>query len=100
VQLISYDGEPVALVVDGDLAVMAPDIAALGSDDPLFRMTAAMCRLAMEVALGLATGPYDDQRGERYARELLIPEETFAALAWLPDPYLRLLLCAVRADRG
>lgn len=77
-----------ALVVNGDLAVFHPAVEALGPDHPLHRFAAAMCRLAMELELGLVGGPYDEERAEGYARELLMPEQEFAALAWLPDPYL------------
>jgi hypothetical protein len=87
-RVISYRGEPVTVVVFGDLAILAPDVEQRGADDPLHRFTAAMCRLAMELELGLSEGAYDDERAEGYARELLMPEIEFAALAWLPDAYL------------
>jgi hypothetical protein len=61
-QLITYAGEGVALVVNGDLVVFAPDVEARGRDDPLFRFVAAICRLAMELELGIADGPYDEER--------------------------------------
>jgi hypothetical protein len=85
---IIYRGRPVALVVHGDLAVFGADVEARGADDPLFRFAAAMCRLAMELELGLETGPYDEERAEGYAREALMPAGCFAALAALPDAYL------------
>jgi hypothetical protein len=66
VELISYRGEPAAVVVSGDLTVFAPELEARGWDDPVFRFVAAMCRLAMEIELGLEHGPY-----EGYAREAL-----------------------------
>lgn len=87
-RLISYRGEPVALVVNGDLAVFEPELEARGPDDPLFRFAAAMCRLAMEIELGLLAGPYDEERAEGYARELLMGADGFGALAALPDTYL------------
>jgi hypothetical protein len=85
---ITYRGRVVALVVNGDLAVFSPQLEARGPDDPLFRFAAAMCRLAMELELGLETGPYDEERAEGYAREVLMPAECFAAIAALPDTYL------------
>lgn len=85
---ITYRGRPVALVVKGDLAVFSPEVEVRGPDDPLFRFAAAMCRLAMELELRVETGPYDEERAERYAREVLLPAECFAALAALPDAYL------------
>ena len=36
-----------------------------------------MCRLAMELELGLATGAYEQTRAEAYARDLLMPAEMF-----------------------
>ena len=87
-RLIIYYGEPVALVVHGDLALLAPELEELGPDDPLHRFAAAMCRLAMELELGLAHGFYDEERAQGYARELLMSEQEFAALASLPDLYL------------
>ena len=87
-ELISYRGEPAAVVVNGDLTVFAPELEARGWDDPVFRFVAAMCRLAMEIELGLENGPYDDERAEGYAREALMPTDCFAALAALPDAYL------------
>lgn len=75
-------------MVNGDLAVFSPQVEARGPDDPLFRFAAAMCRLAMELELGVETGPYDEKRAEAYAREELMPAEYFAAIAALPDAYL------------
>jgi hypothetical protein len=85
---ITYRGQLVALVVNGDLAVFSPEVEALAASEPLFRFAAAMCRLAMGLELGLDAGPYDEERAEAYARELLMPEDGFAALATLPDAYL------------
>jgi hypothetical protein len=88
VELIRYRGEPAAVVVNGNLTLFAAELEARGSDDPVFRFVAAMCRLAMEIELGLERGPYDDERAEGYAREALMPTDCFAALAALPDAYL------------
>ena len=85
---ITYRGELVALVVHGDLAVFSPVLEARGGEDPLFRFVAARCRLAMEIEGGLTAGPYDDERAEGHARDVLVPADCFAALAALPDPYL------------
>jgi hypothetical protein len=88
VRAITYRGQALALVVDGDLALFDPQLEARGFADPLLRFVAAMCQLAMELELSLEQGPYDDERAQGFARELLMPEGEFAALAWLPDPYL------------
>jgi hypothetical protein len=85
---ITYRGDLVALVVNGDLAVLSPVLEARGDEDPLFRFAAAMCRLAMEIERAVTTGPYDDRRAEGYARDALMPADCFAALAALPDAYL------------
>jgi hypothetical protein len=85
---IRYQGRLVAVVVGGDRALFDPQLEARGFADPLLRFVAAMCRLAMEVELGLEPGPYSDERAERYARELLLPAGEYEALASLPDAYL------------
>ena len=87
-ELITYRGEPAAVVVNCDLTVFAPELEARGWDDPVFRFVAAKCRLAMEIERGLAAGRYDDERAEGYARETLMAGDCFAALAALPDIYL------------
>ena len=87
-ELISYRGEPAAVVVNGDLTVFAPELEARGWDDPVFRFVAAKCRLAMELERGLIAGRYDDERAEGYARDALMERDCFAALAALPDAYL------------
>jgi hypothetical protein len=88
VHLITYRGEPVAIVVNGDLALFDPELERRGWDDPLLRFVAAMCRLAMEIELGHEPDPYSDERAEGYARESLMPEGEFAALGALPSAYL------------
>src|SRR4051794_18620806 len=87
-QLITYADRATAVVVNGDLTVFEPDLEARGWADPVLRFVAAMCQLAMEIELGLADGGYDHRRARGFARELLMPEGEFAALAWRPDPYL------------
>jgi hypothetical protein len=88
VKAIRYQGSAVAVVVDGDHAILDPQIQGRGRCDPLLRFVAAMCRFAMEIELGLEPGRYSDDRAERYARELLMPEGEYYALASLPDAYL------------
>ena len=87
-QLITYAGQAVALVVSGELALLDPELEALGFGDPLLRFAAAMCRLAMEIELGLPEDRHGEERAQRYARVLLIPAGEFAPLASLPDGYL------------
>jgi len=65
---IRYAGAPVAVVVNGDLAVLAPALDVLGPEDALHRFVGAMCRLAMELELGIAQGAYEDERAEGYSR--------------------------------
>jgi hypothetical protein len=88
VELITHRDAPAAIVVNGDLTVFDPALEARGWDDPVVRFVAAMCRLAMEIELGLERGPYDDERAEGHAREALMPTDCIAALAALPDAYL------------
>jgi hypothetical protein len=92
-QLVTYGGRPLALVVNGDLAVFDAELETHGFDDPLLRFVAAMCKLAMELERGLAEGNYDEERAQGYARELLMPEQEFAALGFLPDRYLATCFC-------
>ncbi|HYY22781.1 MAG TPA: hypothetical protein VE780_12970 [Thermoleophilaceae bacterium] len=40
--------------MNGDLALLEPKLEARRIDDPVLRFAAAMCRLAMEIELGLA----------------------------------------------
>jgi hypothetical protein len=87
-RIVRYRGRPAAVVVDADRVVFDPALEARGCGDPLLRFVAAMCRLAMEIQLGLESGAYDDERAEGYAREALMGGDCFAALAALPDPYL------------
>jgi hypothetical protein len=44
-----------------------------------------MALYAFEVDTGLEPGPFDQKRAERYALELLLPDEDFTVLADLPD---------------
>ncbi len=87
-QAINYRGRCLAVVVHGDLAVFDAELETRASDDSLLRFVAAMCRFAMEIDQGLLPGEYEDALAESYARELLMPAREFAALAWLPEPYL------------
>jgi hypothetical protein len=82
-QLIRYDGWPVALAgTDG--VVFHPALLDLAERDeahPLVRFTCAMALHAFEVDTGLEDGPVDQRRGERFAREFLMPAEQFRASA-------------------
>jgi hypothetical protein len=52
--LVTYSGEAVALVVNGELAIFDPELEIRGFSDPLLRFVASMCKLAMELELGPA----------------------------------------------
>ena len=62
-RLITHAGVAVALVVNGDLALFDAELDERGFYDPLVRFTAAMCRLAMGIELGVADGRYAEARG-------------------------------------
>jgi hypothetical protein len=62
IQLVTYGSRPLALVVDGDLAVFDAALETHGCDDPLQRFVAAMCKLAMELERGLAQGRTTSER--------------------------------------
>jgi Zn-dependent peptidase ImmA (M78 family) len=89
-QLIRYDGWPVALAgTDG--VVFHPALLDLAERDeahPLVRFTCAMALHAFEVGTGIEEGPLDQRRVERFARELLMPAELFRAGSEAPDAEL------------
>jgi hypothetical protein len=92
-QLITYRSEPVAIVMHGDLAVLAPYIGALRLNAPVRRFVTAMCRLAMELELGLASGGYEQTRAEAHARALLMPATMFRLVEASADCELAELFC-------
>ncbi len=87
-QAISYRGHCIAVVVHGDMAVFASELETRRFDDPLLRFVAAMCRFAMEIERGQVSDEYEDALAESYARELVMPADEHAPIAWLPDVHL------------
>lgn len=69
--LISYDGEPVALV-NARLVTFIGSSTDLPDGSPLLRMLLYMARYAQLVATGERLGPYTDEDAERFARAALI----------------------------
>lgn len=61
--LIRWQGEPVALVIDGEAFVN------LHLDAQATLTVKAMCLFALEVQAGAIDGPYSDERARAYARE-------------------------------
>src|SRR5918992_538878 len=89
-QLIRYDGWPVALAGTHSV-VFHPALLDLAERDqahPLLRFTCAMAVHAFEVDTGLEAGPFEQHRAERFARELLMPSEQFRANAEETDAEL------------
>lgn len=73
--LVTYDGEPVALVNPRHTTLVG-QAADLLPNHPLLRMTIAMATYAKLVARNDLPGPYSDPDAEHYARTTLIdPQE-------------------------
>jgi hypothetical protein len=49
------------------------------------RFACALCLHALEVVTGLEEGPFEQERAERFARELLMTAEEFRSLAGESD---------------
>jgi hypothetical protein len=56
-------------------------LAELGEFHPLVRFACALCLHAFEVTTGLEQGPFEQERAERFARELLMPAHEFLDMA-------------------
>ncbi|HTU86636.1 MAG TPA: hypothetical protein VMF57_13730 [Solirubrobacteraceae bacterium] len=69
--LVTYDGEPVALVNPRHTALVG-QAADLPPNHPLLRMTTSMATYAKLVARNELPGPYTDPDAEHYARTALI----------------------------
>jgi hypothetical protein len=83
VQLIVYDGWPVALA-EADEVHLHPallELAELDEGHALVRFACALELHAFEVATGLELGLFDQGRAERCSRELLMPAGEFLAAA-------------------
>lgn len=77
---ISYEGQPVALSVEGQ-CVIAHWLVNRSGGDPDLRVVSAMCVFAMHIDDGTLPGPYDDEAAMRFARDLLIDPLEFAVHA-------------------
>jgi hypothetical protein len=69
-QLIVHHGRPAAIVGATEV-FLAPHIGGLPFDHPVRQVVVAKALFALEVADGLAPGPYTDEAAERWARRLL-----------------------------
>jgi hypothetical protein len=88
--LITYRRRAVALAGPGRF-YLAPHIAQRPNGDPLKRFVCFLALYARDVLTGQLPGDphrYVPQRGERYAREKLIPPREFAAIAHQSDEEL------------
>lgn len=63
IQLIELDGEPVAVTVGADRAVISEQVT--GSSRPLVE---GMCIFALQIAAGERPGPYRTADAQRWAR--------------------------------
>lgn len=61
--LIRFNGDPVALVIDGEAFLN------LHLDEADALTVKGMCLFAMEIQAGAIDGPYSDQRALAYAQE-------------------------------
>jgi hypothetical protein len=85
--LITYRRRAVA-IASPERFYLAPHIAQRPNGDPLKRFVCFIALHARDVLTGQLPGEphhYLPHRGERYAREALIPPHEFAALAHRPD---------------
>lgn len=64
IQLIELDGEPVAVTVGADRAVISDRVG--GGSRALVE---AMCLFALQIAAGERPGPYSGADAERWARD-------------------------------
>jgi hypothetical protein len=84
---ISYHGRTAALA-GRDRFYLAPWIAQRPDGDPVKRFVCVLVLYARDVALGMVPGDpllYQPARGERYARECMLPERDFRARAHRND---------------
>lgn len=85
--LITYRRRAVA-IAGPDRFHLAPHIAQRPNGDPLKRFVCFLALYARDVLTGQLPGEphrYLPHRGERYAREALLPHDEFAAIAHRPD---------------
>ncbi|MEA2250039.1 MAG: hypothetical protein QOG70_281 [Solirubrobacteraceae bacterium] len=66
----------------------AAQIEVLEPDHPDRRFVAALCLYSHAVATGQVGRPYDQRDAERFARALLMPEQSFEPLAGCSDAEL------------
>jgi hypothetical protein len=85
--LITYRRRAVA-IAGPERFYLAPHIAQRPNGDPLKRFVCFLALYARDVLTGQLPGEphhYLPHRGERYAREVLLPHDQFAAIAHEPD---------------
>ncbi len=77
--LISYRGQPVALVARERVHVLAPWLQDAPPDDPDARFVLFMCTYARMVQLGRPAPPFSNTDAERWARTALIDDDELLA---------------------
>lgn len=83
-QQISYGGQAAAMA-GRERFWLVGELAELPAEDPVRVWVSWLCVYAREMLNGLQPGPWDQARAERFAREVLLPEEEFLALAHRPE---------------
>ncbi len=86
-QQISYRGQA-AVMVGRERFWLVDELAELPVEDPVRVWVSWLCVYARDVLNGLQPGPWSQQRAERFAREVLLPEEEFIAVAYRPEQEL------------
>lgn len=86
-EIITIRDEPAATVTARG-TMFTERFSALPQGHPDLRLALWKAQYARDVLTGELPGPFTDHAAERYARDALIPAETFHALAERPDRVL------------
>lgn len=83
-QQISYRGQAAAMA-GRERFWLVDELAARDPQDPVRVWVTWLCLYARDILNGDQPGPWDQARAERFAREVLLPEEEFITVAHKPE---------------
>jgi hypothetical protein len=83
-QQIFYDGQPAAMA-GPERFWLVDELAALADEDPVRVWVSWLCVYAGRVLTGQLPGPWDPAMAERFAREVLMPEDLLGGW-WFSRP--------------
>ena len=86
-QQISYANQAAAMA-GRERFWLVDELEQLPVEDPVRVWVSWLCLYARDILNGTLPGPYDQQAAERYAREVLMPEEEFLPVASDPPAEL------------